>query len=424
MYRQFIRFLLPLVLTMIVYNLSTQFLNGGMARMPQALDTLAAYGLAWGLADFIISPLLQVRQLGLALVDSVRTHRRVLAFVIACSAGLGVLLGVLGLTSLGGWVVGELHHVKGALLATVLTALWGLALVPLLEGVNRLYSGILMRARRTEVITYGTLARIGASIGGVFALLPTSFIQDQPILLPLIVTYLGEGADLAVIYWGYCRYVKSEMPELGREDISLGFIARFFWPIAMVMAIQGGSRPVINLFVARGDDGAQALAVLAVVYSLAHMPYGWVNELRNLPIAFREMADSQRYIRLFCLGCGLLSCSIMVTLFWTPLRDIILVDLIGLERPLAALCRWPLFWFSFFPLAVMVRAYWHGMALLQRRTKILAPSGPARIGVIVLLMVSLPHNIPGATRGIVALLSGFMLEMVVVWWGMSRSSKR
>jgi hypothetical protein len=138
MYRQYIRFLLPLILTMVVYNLSTQFLNGGMARMPRALETLAAYGLAWGLADFIISPLLQVRQLGLALVDSVCSKRRVLSFVIVCSTGLGALLALLGLTALGDWVVGGLHQVEGALLAAVLTALWGLALVPLLEGVNRL----------------------------------------------------------------------------------------------------------------------------------------------------------------------------------------------------------------------------------------------------------------------------------------------
>jgi hypothetical protein len=423
MYRQYIRFLLPLILTMVVYNLSTQFLNGGMARMPRALETLAAYGLAWGLADFIISPLLQVRQLGLALVDSVCSKRRVLLFVIVCSTGLGALLALLGLTALGDWVVGGLHQVEGTLLAAALTALWGLALVPLLEGVNRLYSGILMRSRHTEVITYATLARIGASIGGVFALLPTPFIQDQPILLPLIVTYLGEGADLAVIYWGYRRYVKGELPIAKPEDMSLGFIGRFFWPLAMVMAIQGGSRPVINLFVARGGEGKEALAVLAVVYSLAHMPYGWVNELRSLPVAFRQGEENQRSIRLFSLGCGLVSFASMVTLFWTPLRDFILANLIGLEQDLVALCRWPLFWFSFFPLAVMVRAYWHGMALLQRRTQVLAPSGPARIGIIVLLMLALPHDIPGATRGIMALLSGFMLEMAVVWWGMSRSRK-
>ena len=416
MYRQFIRFLLPLVLTMVVYNLSTQFVNGGIARLPYALETLAAFGLAWGLAEFIISPLLQVRQLSLALVDSRRSKRLVLIFVVGCATGLGLLLVFLGRSILGEWVVAELHQVEGMLLSVVLKALWGLALIPLLEGVNRFYSGLLMKVHRTEVISYGTLARILTSLASVFVLTSMPFIQEQPILLPLIVTYLGEGADLAIMYWGYCRYAKNTLPLAGTEAISIRFIVRLFWPLSLVMAIQGISRPVINLFVARGSDGPEALAILAVVYSLAHMPYGWVNELRSLPVAFATVAEAP-YIRRFSLACGLASFAVMIILFWTPLRDIILINLIGLDRSLTALCRWPLFWFSFFPLTVMVRAYWHGMALLQKRTQMLAPSGPARISIIVLMMVILPQDIAGATRGIIALLSGFILEMIVVWWG-------
>ena len=49
MYAQFIRFLAPLILAMVAQGLSAQFLNGGMARVPQAIETLAAFGLAHGL---------------------------------------------------------------------------------------------------------------------------------------------------------------------------------------------------------------------------------------------------------------------------------------------------------------------------------------------------------------------------------------
>jgi hypothetical protein len=38
--------------------------------------------------------------------------------------------------------------------------------------------------------------------------------------------------------------------------------------------------------------------------------------------------------------------------------------------------------FSFFPLAVMNRAYLHGVGLVEHRTRALAPSGPARIAAI------------------------------------------
>ena len=63
-YQDFIRFMLPLALTTVVYSVGGPILNGGMARLPQATQTLAAFTLAWGIVDFLSSPLSQVRQLG------------------------------------------------------------------------------------------------------------------------------------------------------------------------------------------------------------------------------------------------------------------------------------------------------------------------------------------------------------------------
>ena len=84
-YLQFARFLLPLLLTMVAVEFGEQVLNGGMARVPQATDTLASYGLAWGLVTFLSSPLLQSRQLGLVLVDS-RLQPLVFADSVLCVA--------------------------------------------------------------------------------------------------------------------------------------------------------------------------------------------------------------------------------------------------------------------------------------------------------------------------------------------------
>jgi hypothetical protein len=234
--------------------------------------------------------------------------------------------------------------------------------------------------------------------------------------LPLLVAYTGIGVYMAVMFWGYRRWVAPVLAPQG-EAPTMDYLLRFFWPLALVMAIQGLSRPLINFYVARGPDGQESLAVLAVVYSLAHLPYGWVNEVRSLAPAFRDEPDSLRPIRRFAAGCGLLSFTIMALAFWTPLRGVILGDLLGLEPGLAARCQWPLFLFSFFPLAVAMRAYYHGVALIQHRTRALAPSAPARIGIIWAVLVLLPATIPGATRGIGALLSGFVLEAGVVWWG-------
>jgi len=50
-------------------EVGSQVVSGGTARVPQAVETLAAYGLAWGVVTFLVAILIQTRQLGLVLVD-------------------------------------------------------------------------------------------------------------------------------------------------------------------------------------------------------------------------------------------------------------------------------------------------------------------------------------------------------------------
>jgi hypothetical protein len=416
-YTQFIIFLAPLALTTIVQGLGIQVLNGGMARMPAATATLASYGLAVGITNFLLSPLLQVRQLGLVLVDSRDALHTVRRVVLVCGGTLSILLAALAFTPFGVWVVEDLHGLDPALSGVALTALGWLAPTPVLRGLLLFYQGALVRLRHTGVVSAATMAGIGTSIASVFLFLPAPFVRATPIALPLLVSYAGLAVELSVILWGYARHVRGALPAHGRV-LATRYVIRFFWPLALIMAVQGFSRPLVNLFVSRGTDGAQALAVLTVVYGLGNLPYGWLNDIRSLPAAFEQENDSLRYILRFALACGLGVFCLMIVLYWTPVRGYILGTLVGVEDDLAALAAAPLMVFTFFPLAVMNRAYLHGVGLVEHRTHALAPSGPARIAAIgVALLVFTLTDVAGATRGVAALLCGFIVETIIVWVG-------
>ncbi|MBT5876839.1 MAG: hypothetical protein HOH43_25685 [Candidatus Latescibacteria bacterium] len=421
MYPQLIRFILPLVLAMVAYELGKQFLNGGMARMPDAVETLASYGLAWGLVTVLSSSLSQTRQLGMVLANGRKALATVRRFVLMFSAALSGILAVIAVSPVGVWIIQDLHALDGDLTVTILDAMFWLIPVPIMEGMLRLYSGLLIRIRRTDIVSYASMAGIAASILSVFLLLPLDFIRQQPILLPIIVTYAGLTAELCFTLAGYVRNRTLFLAETSNEatpdaELTFGYVFKFFWPLALIMMVQGGSRPLVNLFVSRGSDGTEALATLTVVYTLAHLPYGWLNEIRNLPSAFQNRPDSLRFIRRFAAACGLLSFSSMAVLFWTPIRGFLLETLISVPADLAEACTVPLILFSFFPLTVMVRAYLHGIGLIQHRTRALAPSGPARVLAILFMLVVLPEgDMSGATRGVAALLFGFVLETIVVW---------
>jgi progressive ankylosis protein len=313
-------------------------------------------------------------------------------------------------------LVEDVHQVTPELSEVVRRAFFWLVPIPALAGLNRLYMGMLMQVRRTDVVSAAMIAGIAASIGSVFVLLPTEFIQSDPIRLPLAATYASAVTELAIVTWGRMRWV--HLPDQSEDSaLTLALVIRFFWPLAFIMAIQGLSRPVINLFVSRSSDGAESLAVLTVVYALAHVPYGWVNEGRSLHTAFKNVPNHLYYVKRFVLGCGLVSFGSMALLFWTPIRIVLLEDWIGVSGVLADHAVMPLFLFSFFPLTVAVRAYFHGVGLLERRTRAMAPSAPARIGAIVVVMTLFSGSgIHGATLGIGALLCGFVCEAATVWW--------
>jgi hypothetical protein len=319
---------------------------------------------------------------------------------------------------LGDWVIEGLHDASQPLSTLVRQALLWLIPFPLLQGIAQLYLGFLVRVHRTDVVIYATLASIGASVAAVFGLLPTSLVQTNPISLPILVTYVGLLVELGVILWGNHLHTR---PLLRRQDraISFAYVIRFFWPLALIMAIQGLSRPLINLFMAREPNGTEVLATLTIALSLGHLPYGWVNEIRNLAPAYRDQPDHLRQIPRFALGCGLLSFGIMVILFWTPLRDYIVGTLIGVDESLVQQAAAPLRLFTFFPLAVMVRGYLHGVGLVKHRTQVMAPSAPARIVAVLVMLNVLPLvGVHGAARGVASLLSGFVTEALVVLWGL------
>ncbi len=419
MYRRLTVFVLPLVITIVVQEFGVQFLNGGMARLPAATETLAAFGLAWGLLLFLSSPLAQSQQMSMVLVEDRHSLRTAWRFVLFIALALMGLQLALVYTPLGRWAIEDLHAVDerlGGLVRTVL--LWTLP-IPLMRSAILFLSGPLIRARRTQTISYATGLSMVAGIATVFVLLPVEAIRRQPIWLPILAYYAITVVELTVIALGTRSLTfPAILTQSTRGPLTYRYIIRFFWPLALIMFVQDLSRPLINLFVARSDEGTLALAVITVAYALGQWPYRWLNEIRSLPMAFHREDPDLHHVRRFALVSGLLSFTISVVLFWTPVRDFLLLTLVGVEADLAARAHAPLVLYSFFSFVVMIRAYLHGISLLERRTKALALSAPTRVSAILITLIALPSlGVDGATLGVAALLAGFIAETIAVWWG-------
>ncbi len=416
-YRKMFLFMLPLAAVFAAGDIGQQVLNGGMARMPDAIATLAAYGLALGIKGLLSTPLIQAGQLGIGLTESHAGRLQIQRFLLVVASCIGLLLAGLGLTPIGVWLTRDLHSLTNPLGAEVQFAL--LCMVPLVfvDGWARYYSGLLLRYQHSGWTSAGTSARIGASIATVFALLPLDLVHSRPIWLPILVIYVGGLAEMAVVLRGYFSAVRHRLPEHSPSQLTTRQIFSFFWLLVFINAVSSGSRPIVNLFVSRGPNAEFGLAVFVIVESLAGMICGWLQELRYLPPAFRDEVVNLGQIKRFCSWCGILGVACMAAICWTPLLDVALVSMVGLEPVLAEAARAPLLIYSLLPLFTTPRSFLHGLAVVQHRTTALVPSTPVRLLVTVVICLSLSQwDIAGATLATAALTAGIGTETLVVWW--------
>ena len=290
--------------------------------------------------------------------------------------------------------------------------------MPLLRGVTHLGVGVLTRGKRTGHVSVATALSVVAGFAAVVTLLQVEAVRAHPIWLPILALYAAMLTECAAVLCYLARYLASGLPDqLDRAPISYLAILRFTWPLALMNFMQEFSRPLINLFVVRGVNGAEAMAVLTVAYTLGQWPYRCLNELRALMPPFYAEVRSYRPFLRYAYWCGLVAVVICVLLFWTPLRTVVLEQVIGLTPALAELSRAPLQIYSVFPFVVVHRAYFHSIAFVERRTLPMAVTAPMRVGAILAALLILPlFGVQGAARGVAALLAGFSAETVTIWW--------
>ncbi len=419
-YLRFALFLLPLIITIFVQETAIQWIAAGLARLPMPVESLAAFGLAWGISTFLTGPLVYSKQMSLVLVERKQSFWRALHFILIVAGVVTAIQALLALTEPGRAFLLQVHRISPDTSRLVRTLLVWLLAHPLLKGVTHVMMGSLIRNHQTQYVSFASVTGFGAVAIVTLLFLQHPPLHAQPILLPVAALYAWQLAELGVVAVGILRHRQRiwQTPPHRQgtpSHLTLPAIFRFFWPLAGMVLMQEFSRPLINLFIARQPAGELNLAVIAVVYALGQWPYRWVNETRNLAASFLQEDPRFRALGRFNLSMGLLSILISMTLYWTPLREWILLSLMAIAPDLAERAGTPLRLFTFFAVAVTLRSYLQGIGLVERRTPSMLPSALLRQVAVILSLLILPLlGLAGATMGVLALLSGFLVEAITL----------
>ncbi len=226
MYKQLLRYVLPLCVLGVSMDLSDILLNAGLmlgnatdsgavsnatvSRAPSSLggagrgslqvSKLAAFGAAHRVLKFLRSGSWEMRAVGIRLVRTPRDYAVALAFALAqAGACVGIML-LFAVTPAGAAVTG-LSGV-GELLATALVSLCAL---PLIYAVDRLHEGLLLQQKKTALVGLsggidwlGQFVVIAAFAAGLRDVDPEA-TWNNPMVAPVVALYVGALCKLLVV---------------------------------------------------------------------------------------------------------------------------------------------------------------------------------------------------------------------------------
>ncbi|XP_060756024.1 ANKH inorganic pyrophosphate transport regulator a isoform X2 [Neoarius graeffei] len=393
---------------------------------------LASYGLAYSLMKFFTGPMSDFKSVGLVLVHSKKDRRKAMLCMVVAGVIAMILHILIAYTDLGYYIINKLHHVDESVGNKTRKAFLYLAVFPLLDAMAWIHAGILLKHKYSLVVGSASISDVVTQIMFVAILLHSNLECVEPLLIPILSLYMGALVRFSIVGLGYYCNIHDNFPDSNSQDMGGDTTFRkmlsFWWPLALILATQRISRPIVNLFVSRDLGGStastEAVAVLTAAYPVGHMPYGWLTELRAVYPAFDKNNSTNKFgaevtkshIKRFTLVCFTFSVTLCFMVFWTPgVSELILVNVIGVDANFAQLCIVPLRIFSFFPFPVTIRAHLTGWLMTLKKTFVLAPSSVLRIVVLITSLIVLPYmGVHGASLGVGSLLAGFLGEAMMV----------
>ncbi|XP_033097356.1 progressive ankylosis protein homolog isoform X3 [Anneissia japonica] len=395
------KFIAPLALTILAADVAEQVLNRGLSSAKNATEMLAIFGIAYTLTKFASGPFQEFKNVSLVLVHNKKEARIGLITLFLLSAIVITFALLIAYTDFGYFITHTLYSLDEDVGQATRKAVLMLSFFPLFHGM----------------------------IGTVFGLLQTDIVNTTPVLVPIIAVYTGVLTRFSILFIGFLihrRVTRTNVTETRTNESSLSIlrVLMFWWPLAIVQAVQKISRPMINLFVARdlggSDEAVQAIAVLSLVYPTGRIPFGWLNEMKSLQPTYLKKGQStpvhRRHIRNFDICCILLALMIGFSLFWIPgIVTSFYTNSLDLSAEVALMCVVPLKIFSIFPLFTGWRAHNTSWLLLKKKTTALFPSAVMRLVFLIIVLNVFPKmGLHGAPLGIAALLIGFVVESISV----------
>jgi progressive ankylosis protein len=355
-------FFFPLLLNVQLMSVSHSIINAGLARLENAVVVLAGFSVAMILHLFVASPSYQNHTITIAMVRGRRSLISTLLFVLMIATWVSILLALLAFTAFGTFLLDRVLGVSPQVAEGARQALSLLVLLPFITGIRGLCQGLVIRARRTGLVSFATAVRIGMLF--VYLWLGQIWFQGTRVAaFALLGCVSTETLVIAFFAW---RYRLSADPEDGK---SFSEIARYGLPLAYSSGLQQTVPLLINAIISRLPDGTLALAAFGVIRGFLFLLAGPMRNLQQAYLTLVERPEDNRTLRHFFLAVSFGMALIMLVVAW-PLNEWALGTVMGLTGEMRQYITGPLAACALFPFlygaANLLRGWFSGAHLTGR----------------------------------------------------------
>jgi hypothetical protein len=203
-------------------------------------------------------------------------------------------------------------------------------------------------------------------------------------------------------------------------------ITLLYLPLAASWALMLAEAPLANAFLARGPDPEVALAAFGVAMSIILVVEAPTLMMLELSIALSRSLATFRRIRLFCLSLAVGITVLGLALFYTPLCQVILRELMGIPPTIAEATAPALRVFVWRALPIAWRRIYQGLLVTDGRTRIISVTTALRVVLLPITMIvgqSL-DLLPGATLAAATMVLAVVVEAGLTHWAARSSISR
>ena len=398
-------FFFPLLLNIQLMSASHSIINAGLARLEDAVVVLAGFSVALVLHLFVASPSYQNHTITIAMVRGRKSLFGMTLFVFLIASWFSILLALLAFSPVGTFVLDRILGVSPEVAISAREALSILVFLPFMTGLRGLFQGLVIRARRTGLVSFATAVRI-VMLFAYLWLGQLWFTGTQVAAFALLGCVGTETLVMAFFAW------RVNLPASQDDEKSFSEIVRYGLPLAYSSGIQQAVPLLINAIISRLPDGTLALAAFGVIRGFLFLLAG---PMRNMQQAYLTLVNQNedntvliRFLLRVSFGMGLA----MLLIAW-PLNSPVFGTIMGLDSAMRHYITWPLTACALFPLLYgasnLLRGWFAGAHLTTR----LARSTVYKALLMVALwpvFLTWPLPLPGIAVAIFLLLAAESFE--------------